>query len=90
MGGAKVGDKTMVDAIIPFAEGIEKRLDSADPLAAVWAAAAAEVQTAAEATANISAQKGRARTHGDASIGAPDPGAISFSLLMRAAAATLS
>lgn len=90
MGGAKVGDKTMVDAIIPFAEGIEKRLDSAEPLATIWAAAAAETQAAAEATANISAQKGRARTHGDASIGTPDPGAISFSLLMRAAAATLS
>ena len=80
----------MVDAIIPFAEGIEKRLDSAESLATIWAAAAAEAQAAAEATANISAQKGRARTHGDASIGTPDPGAISFSLLMRAAAATLS
>ena len=39
-------------------------------------------QEAARATADIAARKGRARTHGDASLGTPDPGAVSFAMLM--------
>ncbi|WP_392399634.1 dihydroxyacetone kinase family protein [Actinotignum urinale] len=86
MGGAQVGDKTMVDAVIPFAEALEAKRDSSEPLADIWADAAAKAREAADATAHITARKGRARTHGDASMGTPDPGAISFSMLMAAAA----
>src|SRR5699024_418259 len=46
------------------------------------AAAAAGAVEAAEATADISASKGRARTHGDKSVGTPDPGAISFARIV--------
>ena len=41
---------------------------------------------AAEATAQITAKRGRARTHGEHSLGHPDPGATSFALLMAAVA----
>lgn len=37
---------------------------------------------AGEALAGFAAKKGRARTHGDKSIGTPDPGATSFAMLM--------
>src|SRR5699024_563723 len=46
------------------------------------AAAAARAVEAAEATAAISASKGRARPHGDKSVGTPDPGAISFARIV--------
>ncbi|MFP7696315.1 dihydroxyacetone kinase family protein [Trueperella sp. LYQ143] len=84
MGGAQIGDKTMIDAVIPFAQGLEERANSSASLADIWRAAAQEATDAAEATAEILARKGRARTHGEASIGTPDPGAISFALLMSA------
>ena len=38
---------------------------------------------AARATADITAEKGRARVLGEKSVGTHDPGAISFSILMR-------
>lgn len=84
MGGAQVGDKTMVDAIVPFAQSIEAALAAnAEPqFAAVWSDAVEAAREGAAATANIAARKGRARTHGDASLGTPDPGAVSFSMLM--------
>lgn len=82
MGGAAVGDKTMVDAIVPFADALEAGAGSDRSLAQVWAEAAGKAQEAAQATADIAARKGRARTHGDASLGTPDPGAVSFAMLM--------
>ncbi|MCI5826231.1 MAG: dihydroxyacetone kinase family protein, partial [Arcanobacterium sp.] len=82
MGGAQVGDKTMVDAVVPFADSLEVGLESGIPIVENWMRAAKYARKAAEKTAEITARKGRARTHGDASLGTPDPGAISFSLLM--------
>ncbi|MFT0847353.1 dihydroxyacetone kinase family protein [Actinomycetaceae bacterium L2_0104] len=81
MGGAQVGDKTMVDAIVPFAESL--RAAEGTDLAAAWAEAAGIAEDAAKGTAEFAAKKGRARTHGDVSVGTPDPGATSFALLMR-------
>jgi len=81
-GGAKPGDKTMVDATEPFATELESQLANGSDLATAWTAAAAVATKAAEETADLAARKGRARTHGDASLGHPDPGAVSFALLM--------
>ncbi|WP_116641145.1 DAK2 domain-containing protein, partial [Streptomyces scopuliridis] len=39
---------------------------------------------AAEATAAIAARLGRARTHGVRGLGSPDPGAVSFALIVAA------
>ena len=81
MGGAVVGDKTMVDATVPFADALEGAGDK--PLAEAWDEAATAAENAAADTASFAAKKGRARTHGGKSVGHPDPGAISFSMLMR-------
>ncbi|MFC7457513.1 dihydroxyacetone kinase family protein [Brachybacterium sp. GCM10030267] len=79
LGGAKPGDKTMVDAAVPFRETLE----SADGPAAEAVTAAAENATAAaESTADLVAHLGRARTHGEKSKGTPDPGAISFARIV--------
>lgn len=80
LGGAKVGDKTLLDAAVPFVEALEEAGDGGD-FAARIANAAKESETAAARTADIPARLGRARTHGDRSLGTPDAGAVSFSLI---------
>ncbi|WP_224388355.1 dihydroxyacetone kinase family protein [Pseudonocardia sp. ICBG1293] len=84
-GGAAVGDKTMVDAIVPFTTVLGERVAAGTGLAAAWAAAADAAEEAAGATARLTARIGRARAHGERSIGTPDPGAVSFALVVRAA-----
>lgn len=83
VGGAKVGDKTMVDALVPFTTAL--RADYDGDLVAAWTGAASAARAAANETAQLVAHRGRARTHGEASIGHPDPGAVSFAALMVAA-----
>lgn len=84
-GGAVVGDKTMVDATVPFATALGAQLDAGAGLMAAWTAALEAGDAGAEGTANLVAKRGRARTHGEKTLGHPDPGAISFIILMRAA-----
>lgn len=82
LGGAKPGDKTMVDAAAPFRDALAEAFDgNAGPAITTAARVARE---AADKTADISARLGRARVLGDKSLGTPDPGACSFSLLMKA------
>ncbi|MCH1883809.1 dihydroxyacetone kinase family protein [Agrococcus sp. ARC_14] len=82
-GKAEVGDKTMVDAIVPFAEELARGVAAGEPLLEAWGRASEVGEVAAQATAALAATLGRARSHGDKSIGTPDPGAISFALITR-------
>jgi dihydroxyacetone kinase len=86
-GGAVVGDKTMVDAIVPFAGTLDER--QSDGLAVAWTAAAEAATTAAAASAELLPRMGRARPHAEKSVGTPDPGAHSFALIVTAVAAVL-
>lgn len=86
LGGAKPGDKTMVDAALPFREVLEAQFASTGDLAGSVKQAAAAAQEAAEATAGITSRLGRSRILGEKSLGTPDPGAHSFSVLMDALA----
>lgn len=81
-GGAAVGDKTMVDAIVPFTEEFGAGLSHGLAAAQAWQAAASVAHAAAERTADYPASRGRSRTHGERSIGTPDPGAVSFALIV--------
>ncbi|MGP5363162.1 dihydroxyacetone kinase family protein [Brachybacterium tyrofermentans] len=81
LGGAKEGDKTMVDAAIPFRAALADAFTGDNASAAILSAAGV-ARAAADATADITASLGRARVLGDKSLGTPDPGAISFSMLM--------
>lgn len=82
-GKAQVGDKTMVDATAPFADTLEEVFSGTNAFFA-WQAATKAAFTGVETTKKMTARKGRARTHGNASLGHPDPGAVSFSRLMDA------
>ena len=88
MGGAKPGDKTMVDALAPFAETLANT--SGDDLAAAWGEAASAARNGADATTDMMPGLGRARSHGDKAVGVADPGALSFALIVEALTEELS
>ncbi len=89
LGGARVGDKTLVDAADPFVRALEEATAAGAPLQRAWVEAAQHATRAAAATADLTARRGRARTHGDASLGTPDAGALSFALVVTALGAQL-
>ena len=82
LGGAKVGDKTMVDAAAPFRTALTEAFTGENAAEAILIAAGT-AREAADATADITAALGRSRVLGEKSLGTPDPGAISFSILMK-------
>ena len=81
-GGASVGDKTLVDALVPFSESLLTRVEAGDTLAAAWIEAAKQATLATERTSDMMPGLGRARSHGEKSVGTPDPGAVSLSLIV--------
>jgi dihydroxyacetone kinase len=89
-GKAELGDKTMVDAIVPFAEALARGVGSGTSLAGAWSAAADVATEAASATADLLPRIGRARPHAEKSLGTPDAGAHSFALIVHAVAAVLA
>ncbi|MCC9144341.1 MULTISPECIES: dihydroxyacetone kinase family protein [unclassified Arthrobacter] len=84
IGGAVPGDKTMVDSALPFRDVLVAEFGRSSDLAGATKKAAAAAREAAESTAQMTARLGRARVLGEKSLGTPDPGAVSFSLLMDA------
>lgn len=86
-GGAAPGDKTMVDALEPFATTFADRAASGEGLATSWSAAAVAARAAAATTADLLPRLGRARPHAERSLGTPDPGAHSFALAVSAVSA---
>lgn len=77
MSGAKVGDKTMMDALIPASQAIAAyRGSDENELFTLAARAAAE---GAEASKGFVSKFGRAKSYGEKTIGTPDAGAMSMS-----------
>lgn len=87
--GAKVGDKTLMDALIPAVDAIAACPAGAD-IPACLAAAAEAAERGAEATRPLRARFGRARNLGDRAIGHLDPGAVTVSLLFQGFAEALA
>lgn len=84
---AKVGDKTMMDALIPAVEAIEGA-DTED-VASMMQTAAEAAKAGAEATVEMQARFGRARNYGERSVGVMDSGAASWSEMFAAFAEAL-
>ncbi|MCP2635912.1 dihydroxyacetone kinase family protein [Microbacterium sp. HD4P20] len=83
-GKAEVGDKTMVDALVPFSSTLAHAVDGGADLATAWRTAADAATRAATATSDLLPRMGRARTHGEHALGTPDPGAHSLALIATA------
>lgn len=87
LGGAKLGDKTLLDALIPFVKELTK---SSASLTEAWGQAAQVAETSAQDSAALVPQKGRARPLAEKSVGHPDPGAISMAMILKLIGTQLS
>ncbi|GKV71485.1 dihydroxyacetone kinase family protein [Pseudarthrobacter sp. NCCP-2145] len=81
LGKAETGDKTMVDALLPFASSFAGLVAAGAEPARAWGDAARDATAAAEATAGLLPLKGRARPLAEKSLGTPDPGATSLAMI---------
>jgi dihydroxyacetone kinase-like protein len=88
-GDAKLGDKTMVDALAPAVAALESATEAGRTVTEALDEARRAAEAGMLATIEMEAQKGRASYLGPRSIGHQDPGATSAYLLIEAAAATL-
>lgn len=85
LGGADVGDKTMIDAMAPAADALAAAARSGAAPAAALATAAWAAREAAEATVSLVARRGRASYVGEAGRGVVDPGAATVALFLESA-----
>jgi phosphoenolpyruvate---glycerone phosphotransferase subunit DhaL len=83
-GKAELGDKTLLDALVPATDALEQALASGGDPAQAFATKARE---AAEATKELQARRGRASYTGERSIGSVDAGAIAVAVMAEAIAA---
>lgn len=83
LGGAKAGDKTMVDAILPAVEALIAAVDRKDTLVQGLVACAQAAHAGAEATIPMVARLGRSKYMREGTIGHQDAGATSFYTLMQ-------
>lgn len=79
-GKAKLGDKTMVDALEPAALAAQEQASAS--LDAALTAATGAAKGGVESTKDMVATMGRAKSLGDRAMGHPDPGAISTHLIL--------
>ncbi|GLY60231.1 erythrulose kinase [Pectobacterium carotovorum subsp. carotovorum] len=89
-GKAKLGDKTLVDALIPFSLALTQRVEAGMRLPEAWQQAAQCAQQAAGDTAQLLPKIGRARPLAEKSLGTPDAGAISLAMILEAVSAVLT
>jgi dihydroxyacetone kinase phosphoprotein-dependent L subunit len=83
-GGAKLGDKTLLDALIPVHETLKAHAASGDAdLGAVLKEAADEAENAIDATRTLVAHRGRASQVGERSANTPDPGIVSIAVILQ-------
>jgi dihydroxyacetone kinase len=83
VGKAEPGDKTMLDAFIPCVETLEAEVGAGSSAPEAWRKAADATEAAAQGTAPMRPRIGRARPLAERSVGHPDAGAVSFSLIVR-------
>ena len=81
MSGAQVGDKTMMDALIPASEAIAAYTGNDEQ--ELFAAAAEAATRGAEASKQFVSKFGRAKSYGTQTIGTPDAGATSMAYFFR-------
>lgn len=80
-GGAKLGDKTLLDALIPTTEALKVSAASAHSFKEAFALGAKAAREGAEKTKEYAANKGRASYVGDRSVSFPDAGAMALGII---------
>ena len=83
-GKADVGEKTMLDVLVPVAEVLRTGAASSTPAAAVLSEVRAAADAGVASTRDLLAKKGRASFLGERARGHLDPGAKTAQLMIRA------
>jgi len=89
LGGASLGDKTMLDALDPFVGAVERSVRDGKDWRSAWVEAVPVAQSAAEGTASMRPKIGRARPLAERSVGTPDAGAISLAMCVATVSAVI-
>ena len=87
--GAQVGDKTLIDALVPCADTWKACAEEGADIKSTFSRAAKAAAKGAEATEAIVARMGRAGTVGERSIGHPDAGAYALGVIFSEIAESL-
>lgn len=85
-GSAQLGDKTLLDALVPAIETLERVGAEGASGKDIVRAMASTARQAADATSTMRAMRGRASYSGERSIGSPDAGAVAIAVLTEAVA----
>jgi dihydroxyacetone kinase len=89
LGGAKPGDRTMLDALDPFVKTLQQQAKAAKTTREAVLAAVEAAERGADATVQMRPRLGRSSYLGDRVLGHPDPGAKAIALWLRAACEAL-
>jgi len=81
-GKTDIGDKTLLDSLVPAVDTLEAEVGKQATAAATVAAMAVSARQAADATASMQAMRGRAAYTGERSIGSVDAGATAIAVLL--------
>lgn len=84
LGGAQAGDRTMLDALIPFAKALQQETKIQKPLKDALEASVKAAELGAEATAQMAPRRGRSAYLGERTKGFCDPGAMAIAIELRA------
>lgn len=84
LGGAKRGDRTMLDVLIPFSESFSACASEGQDTCSAWAKSAEVAADEAQKTAQLVPKVGRARPAGRRALGTPDAGAVSMAICIKA------
>ena len=84
LGGAKPGDRTMLDALFPAVTAFKEALAANAPIAAAWTACVRAAEQGTAATAQMRPRLGRASYLGDRVLGVEDAGAEAVTIWLRA------
>lgn len=81
-GGAKRGDKTLLDALFPVHEVLQKHAAGDGDLGAALSEAAEAADAAVDETRSLRAGRGRASQVGERSMDTPDPGIVAIATIL--------
>jgi dihydroxyacetone kinase/dihydroxyacetone kinase-like protein len=81
-GQAEVGDKTLLDALVPLTDRLEQELEGGASSGDALRAAAVATREAADATSDMVAKRGRAAYTGERSRGSVDAGATAVAVIV--------
>lgn len=84
LGGATLGDRTMLDALVPFAHAFQRALGDGSSVSESLEMGVQAAEAGARRTAEMTARRGRSSYLGERAIGHMDPGAVAVAIVLRA------